>query len=55
MIVTCRPIGNCAFAAPMIRSGAIMPWRSEGCIKNRLEESLRENKWLEVDLDELKT
>ena len=51
MVVTCRLIGNCAFAALMMRSGAIMLWRSEGCTKKRLGEFLRDNMRLEVFLD----
>jgi hypothetical protein len=54
MIVTCRLIGNCALAAPMMRSGAIMLRRSNGCTKKRHEEFLREDKRHEVALDGLK-
>jgi hypothetical protein len=55
MIVNCRPTGDLAFVELMMRSGAIMPWWSEGCTKRILGEFLKENKRLEVDLDGLKT
>lgn len=54
MIVNCRPIGDWVFVALMMRSGAIMLWRSNGCTKKGHGEFARGNKRHEVALDGLK-
>jgi len=48
MIVNCRPTGDLAFVELMMRSGAIMLWRSNGCTKKAPGEFARGNKRHEV-------